>query len=79
MNKQILNIDKVMVLSLIFFLFIESIPTVELNVFCFLVPLLITGTIRSIVVLMVLIMQVISIANEKRKKVFKRNKNPDHS
>ena len=79
MNKQILNIDKVMVLSLIFFLFIESIPTVELNVFCFLVPLLITGTIRSIVVLMVLIMQVISIANEKRKKLFKRNKNTDHS
>jgi len=79
MNKQILNIDKIMVLSLIFFLFIESIPTVELNVFCFLVPLLITGTIRSIVVLMVLIMQIISIANEKSKKIFNRNKKSNHS
>lgn len=77
MNKLSLIIDKSVVIVLFLFMFIDFMPGVEINILAFLVPLLITGTLRVFIITMVLLMNLISIANEGSKKLFKRNKNRD--
>jgi len=79
LNRLALLIDKTVVIVLFFLMFIDSFPGVEIHLIAFLVPLLITGTLRCFMVTLVLIMDLISLTNEGSKKIFKRNKNKHKS
>ena len=78
MNALTLLIDKIIVIILLVFLYADSLSGVTIPLIAYAIPLIITGTLRNFLVLLVLIMDLVSYANEKNKKInwkFWRSKN----
>jgi len=77
MKELSLIIDKILVSILVLMLFIDSLQGINLPIMAFLIPLLITGTIRSFIVLLVLIMNVTKYGYKSIGKIYRRSYKQD--